>query len=912
LNLCPHCHTENVPAAERCGKCNAPLRSGDVVVGTLTPPGTTPPGEATIAAPPARAALDATLPADTPLSVAAGWAGPLTPQSGTPSSWTSGVQPGAVLGGRYEILSMLGEGGMGTVYKARDRELDRVVALKVIRPEVASRPEILQRFKQELILARQVTHRNVIRIYDLGSAEGMRFITMELVEGQDLKSLLEQKGKLGTGEAAGIAQQVCLALEAAHSEGVVHRDLKPQNVMIDKQSKARVMDFGVARSLEAGGMTQTGALMGTPEYMSPEQVRGEKADGRSDLFALGIILYEMLSGKTPFAAETAMGTMFKRTQERAAPLAELDRGAPRGLSDIVSRCLETDPQKRYQSAREVYDALEEWKRNPARAEAQAVKPVASRPARRSVAMVGSALAVVLVAGAALGYMFRDQLFGGGNPGNEARKPAPPQPPPSQPETPRPEAPAASAPKPASPVVDAAARLYDEGIQLTKKGNYAEAAKKLTQALEMRRKSGDKRGAAAVLEELGRVDQRQGKRDTALAELNEALKIWRETGDKAGVGNALVDLGEVREAMGQAEEALKLYNEALPIKRGLREEAGQAEVLQRLGGILLAKGQLEEAQASLQSALQVREKLKSPGTTGGTLYLLGEASRRMGEYDLALDEYRRAQGMFRDAGDKVHEAAAIGAAGAVSAERGRFGAALSLRRDALKMIREAGDKGPWLAGITGDYGNALSETGQFEEADKSLADALQRARQLQDKTLIARVLVLQGDSREYRGDFKTARPLYQEAVSTAGEDGEKEFVLKAKLGLARAALEAERAGQAMGTLRGLKEDAESRGLKFLAALCTLDWAEALAATNHNAAAHAQIETLLHSSEKLDRQFIAARSHHLMARVLQSNKKPMMAKREQADAQRILDGIYQEAGSDSIRKRKDLQGIGLPVQ
>jgi len=271
------------------------------------------------------------------------------------------LQPGDVLGGRFEILDVLGEGGMGTVYKAMDREVDHIVALKLIRPEMAVHPAILARFKQELLTARQVTHKNVIRIHDLSEVDGVKFITMEFVEGCDLRQLLLDNGKLSPERAVEIIRQVCLALEAAHSAGVIHRDLKPQNVMQDKLGRILVMDFGLARSLlESGGMTQTGVLMGTIEYMSPEQALGKHLDGRSDLFAVGLIFYELLTCKLPFKAETAMASLLKRNQERALPAAELDASIPRGLSDIVSKCLERDPNLRYQSAREILDDLDAW------------------------------------------------------------------------------------------------------------------------------------------------------------------------------------------------------------------------------------------------------------------------------------------------------------------------------------------------------------------------------------------------------------------------------------------------------------------------------------------------------------------------------------------------------------------------
>lgn len=270
------------------------------------------------------------------------------------------LQPGDVLGGRYEIERMLGEGGMGAVYKARDRELDRPVALKLIRPEMASNPSILARFKQELLLSRQVTHKNVIRIYDLGDADGVKFISMEFVEGRDLRALIQEKKKFSPEEAVETIRQVCQALEAAHGAGVIHRDLKPQNIMREESGRILVMDFGLARTIEGDGMTQVGALVGTMEYMSPEQALAKDLDQRSDIFSLGLILYELLTGKMPFKAESALASLIKRTQERAVPVSDHDESIPGALSGIVSRCLERDPNLRYQSANEMLEDLDRW------------------------------------------------------------------------------------------------------------------------------------------------------------------------------------------------------------------------------------------------------------------------------------------------------------------------------------------------------------------------------------------------------------------------------------------------------------------------------------------------------------------------------------------------------------------------
>lgn len=278
--------------------------------------------------------------------------------------WDSNLelQPGTILANRYEILSVLGTGGMGSVYKAQDRELDRLVALKVIRPEMARNPAIVDRFKQELRLSHKVTDRNVVRMYDLSEDAGMRFVTMELVAGRDLRSILEERGKLPPDEAVDIFQQICHALQAAHGAGILHRDLKPQNVMREDEGRVVVMDFGLARNIDSNdGLTQTGALIGTLDYMSPEQALGKKLDQRSDIFTLGLIGYEMLTGAMPFRAESAIASLLSRTQQRAVPVAEVDRNIPGTLSNIIAKCLEKEPANRYQNANELDADLSAWK-----------------------------------------------------------------------------------------------------------------------------------------------------------------------------------------------------------------------------------------------------------------------------------------------------------------------------------------------------------------------------------------------------------------------------------------------------------------------------------------------------------------------------------------------------------------------
>lgn len=313
------------------------------------------------------------------------------------------LQAGALLGNRYEIIQLLGEGGMGAVYKARDRELERVIALKVIRPDLAGHPEILQRFKQELILARQVTDTNIIRIFDLGEAGGIKFITMEFVEGETLHHMLRTRGKLPVEDVVNTLEQILSGLRAAHKAGVIHRDLKPGNIMRDTQGRIVIMDFGLARSLEGDGMTKTGAMLGTMEYMSPEQALGMELDARSDLFTLGLICYELLTGKMPFHADSAVASLLRRTKERAVPMTDHDREIPGVLSNIISKCLERDPALRYQSAQATLDDLHAWqgKNEKTRISASSSALLFNRLrevswGRASLALVAVALALVLV------------------------------------------------------------------------------------------------------------------------------------------------------------------------------------------------------------------------------------------------------------------------------------------------------------------------------------------------------------------------------------------------------------------------------------------------------------------------------------------------------------------------------------
>jgi tetratricopeptide (TPR) repeat protein/predicted Ser/Thr protein kinase len=318
------------------------------------------------------------------------------------------LEPGMLLAERYEIVQILGQGGMGAVYKATDVELNRTVALKVIRPDLARDKAIVDRFKQELLLAHQVTHRNVIRIYDLSEADGMKFITMEYVEGENLLTLIHEKKKFAPAEAVEVMLQVCRALEAAHTVGVIHRDLKPQNIMRDTTGRIVVMDFGLARTLEGGGMTQSGALVGTMEYMSPEQALGKPLDQRSDIFALGLIFYEMLTGQMPFKADSTIASLIRRTQERVSPVSDHDNTIPRSVSNIVTKCLERDLDLRYKTAAELLADLETWQGKRAGATLSFEPKIG--PWGRTIPWPWITVGLIAVILGIGGYRFRDNLF----------------------------------------------------------------------------------------------------------------------------------------------------------------------------------------------------------------------------------------------------------------------------------------------------------------------------------------------------------------------------------------------------------------------------------------------------------------------------------------------------------------------
>lgn len=262
----------------------------------------------------------------------------------------------AALSQRYDILAEAGHGSMGNVYKARDRETGETVALKLLKPEIASDQAMMERFKNELLFARKITHKNVCRVHDFNRIGGLAYTSMEFVEGESLRSVMNRFGGLPVRKAIGVAMQICSGLKEAHAQGIVHRDLKPENVMIDASGNVKIMDFGIARSMEAGTRL-TGSMVGTPAYMAPEQVGGKAIDYRTDIYSLGLMLYEMFTGTPAFTADTPVAVALKQLRETPPPPHEVEPTIPVAIERAILKCLEKEPAKRFQSVAELEKVL---------------------------------------------------------------------------------------------------------------------------------------------------------------------------------------------------------------------------------------------------------------------------------------------------------------------------------------------------------------------------------------------------------------------------------------------------------------------------------------------------------------------------------------------------------------------------
>jgi tetratricopeptide (TPR) repeat protein/predicted Ser/Thr protein kinase len=1122
------------------------------------------------------------------------------------------LQPGDLVGARYEILQLLGEGGMGAVYKALDREVERTVALKLIRPELASNPAILARFKQELLTAHQVTHKNVIRIYDIAEADGVKFITMEFVEGRDLRHILTDRGTLPVSESVEIIRQVCYALDAAHSAGIIHRDLKPQNIMQeDKTGRILVMDFGLARTIGGDGMTQTGALLGTIEYMSPEQSMGKALDQRSDIFAVGLIFYELLVGKTPYKADTAMASLLRRNQERAVPAAELDSSVPKALSDVVSKCLERDLESRYKSVQEILHDLEAfqgsrptlasislpavtqvvppkpatpWKwisvgglavvlvggglavwsgmghkgtagaisdaanvpqlslaimpfhndtndpsldwlgqsladmlstdvgqsahmrmvsqdrvhqifadlrlqsntsldpetirrisefsnadtvvwgryakfgdqiridatlhdlkrdtRTPLKIEAPSEKEIPAtvdkladmirknlsvssdvlkelkassfQPSTKSVSALrdynqGIALqrdgksleaekqfeaATKEDPGFALAYSKLAQTYIGLGYQSEAEKATQKAVELSQslptaerylieavnaqiagnlPDAIKAYSKLAEASPNNTDVQSALADLYERSGDLAKASEYnqkilavnpkdisailtmgrlainsgkpqesldplnralslsvqldnqeqkanslhliglaywrmnkpQESLRDFQEGLAIFRQIGQKRGIAVTLHQMAIVQAMLGDNKGALSSFQQAVELQRDIGDKRGWGNTLIDFGNFYDDHGDHDQALKMYKESLQIQRDVGDEILQANCLTNIGAVYYEKAQFTDALTYYQQALQLQEKTKLPNNIVVSLQNLADTSIKMGQYDQAISQYMRAQELWRSMNDARGGAITSSTLGTMLYYQGRFGAALSSKQDALKTFREMKDRTLWMVEIEAEYGQALTLAGRGEEAKTYLNEALSLARELKNEGWASEILSYQGDAAYYRGDSKSARALYEQALQTATRDKDLDRILIAKARLAKISAGEGSPQQAISSLRQLAQQADEQGAPNISIECSIAMGEAMIRSHEYAQAQQELQRTLLRADKMGLKPLSAQTHYQLANALRASGNQTEAQQHYRDTLTLLDGMRREPGADKILERSDFK-------
>jgi tetratricopeptide (TPR) repeat protein/predicted Ser/Thr protein kinase len=1120
---------------------------------------------------------------------------------------------GHLLAHRYEVLSLLGEGGMGAVYKARDVELGRIVALKVIRPDLARNRAVLDRFKQELILATQVTHRNVVRIYDLGEAEGIKFITMEHVEGKNLAAIIHERTKLTPREAVAVIEQVCRALEAAHSVGVIHRDLKPQNIMWETGTgRILVMDFGLAKTLEGDRMTQTGAMVGTMEYMSPEQALAGNLDQRSDIFSLGLIFYELLTGQTPFRADSALASLIKRTQERVVPVSELDKGVPPELSQIVSRSLERDVALRYQSASELLTDLELWSgTGKSGIIAARLRPGPRRWADENKRLLAGAAGLVLLLIAALAYFLarpralstpearqgepvvrarslailpfrnssgdaKDDWIGTSvadmlstDIGQSAHLHTVPTDRLHQvlsdlhvgPETTvdpdmlrrvaqfsnadvlvsgqyarfgdqividatirdllhdqtvpvKAQALVKDLPtaidsladsvrknlslsadvveelkaqsfKPNSKSVDAL-REFNQGSVLMRAGKNLDALKHLqlatnedpdfalafsmlaeaqaelgfqsdaeqssirainlakdqnlplpekylinasnarimkdnkkameayenlskslpgdvdvqyrlgvlylqngeydkaratfadvlrsdpkniktlwqtgvvdnltgnpqaaldalTQGLTLtiqfdnqeqralillamgtsyrllnkpdealrnyqdsiaiNEKIGQKWGISAALNEIGTVETTGGKPDAALASYSKSLVLLREIGMKGDIADTLTNMGPIYQDLGKFDQALDVYKQALQIQRETGDQGYEAQCLNNIANVYLTIGDNDNAFTYYQQALQLQEKLGVPGDIADTLEGLSEAYTATGQYEQAMTGLMRALELGRKAGNAQIVALVSHQIGLVFEYQGRFGAGVKSMQDAVKNFREQGQNGLNMAELLNDLSGALARAGRGDEAAAPLDEAQKIQQALKNDALQASILNTRGDLAFYRGDLKSAAPLYESALRVASRTKYGEVLLLSKVNVARIAVSQGRYAEA---LRGLRTLLAAKGTvaAHLSLEMNLELAQAEIGVKDYARANHDLEQELPRAQRAGVRFGLARIYYLLGTSARLNGSADRAADYYREAAQLLEVIRADSGAENIMRCTDFKTL-----
>jgi len=1028
------------------------------------------------------------------------------------------------------------------------------------------------------------------------------------VEGQDLYGILKENPKLPLDRVLKFARALAEALAAAHAEGVIHRDLKPQNILVNKDDQIFVSDFGLAKSFEEGaqGMTKTGAFLGTPRYMSPEQVEGKPADQRSDLYSYGLMLYEMVVGDVPFTGESTLKVMYQRIQEKPKNPKLLNPSLPSWLVRIIMRCLERDPEARYQTAYEILADLQGSKTSASGA--RSVQIQIPEFARLHWAWVtGSVVGVLLLVSAVL--VFRGKLpfsssskrsipgqqvtlailpfrnasgdhtldwLGGSlaemlrtdvgqasnfhtvspdrmhqilndlrvSPDSELdastlrriaeftsadkvvsgqyvklgdqiridaalqdlkqqrtislKAEAPDEKQLSgsidqlaksiqQNLTLAPEAVKemqASAFAPSSKSPDAL-RAYSEGLELSRQGNNLEAVKKfeaatsadpnfalaftrlgqayaslgydkqaeqwsskavdlsnalppaekymiqafnakignnydkaveayndllklmpndpqvqfemgllyeshgtfdqarehflkalqndpkyvdallavgrvefeqgnaqaaldhLNQALSMTVQLGQQQGKANILQVIGtaydllnrpedalqslqqsleiakqlndrkaiamsvslmaNIHDRLGKSQQAEKEYRDALKLQKEIGDQSGTGQTLLNLGDSLAGAGRYEEAIDLTKQALQIYLQLGQENGQAFCLNNIGNLYFNEGHYDDALTYFQRSLDLRQKIKVPAGIAETMNNIGESYRASGQYDKALDSYLHALDLSRSAGDKFHIGVTSDSMASLFETQGRYGAALNAQQDALKNFQELQQQDLYRAMIQANYGNALTLIGRFDDAQKNLEEALKLARSLKSDPTIAMILNLQGERYYYGGDFKSARPLFDQALQIASHAKDRNEILNAKFNLARISIREGHAAAAVSALKGLVKDADAMSQKYLSTKCSLYAGVALVESRNYSQGRQEIEAVLRKAQDQGMKSLLPQAHYWLAIAFRGSGNNTEAASHFQQAAQLLEEMHKESRSDALLKREDLRPI-----
>jgi serine/threonine protein kinase/tetratricopeptide (TPR) repeat protein len=1132
---------------------------------------------------------------------------------GTP---TGTLTVGQSFGLRYQVIKLLGIGGMGAVYQCWDEELSMPVALKIIRPEILADSEaadaLERRFKRELMLARRVTHKNVVRIHDLGEINGVKYITMPYIEGTDLGTLMRRDGRVSVRRSLSLVRQIVAGLIAAHEAGVVHRDLKPGNIMVALADQAFIMDFGIAR-FAVGATTATAVgVVGTLEYMAPEQARGQAVDQRADVYALGLILYDMLVGGRTATGESSISELIQRMRQAPPSLRTVDATIPEALDRIIARCTEPDPSARYQTsadlaadltrldadgraladltasaapiARPLRATIERlWVRSalaaaavvlavavfmggpallrskspalPSQPVSVAIIPFRNASGDAALDTLGSSLAEILASDLGqsaflrtipsdrLRQVLRDLHLSADSPfdrdtlrrlgefsnaqtivwgqclkiGTHIQIVATLQDlrDPGGTTSLRAEASSenallgavnqlavevrerlatssamlqtltAASFKPSSQSFQAL-RFYNDGLDLVRQGNHSEAVKrflaatqedakfalaysklaqsyaalgyddqaerasrtavdlsdslplhekylveandarirhdtakaiaayeslaqaspddpttlfdlgslyegtgKLTKArdvfaralqrdpksvdallangrilvklqkpdaalnylnnalslaielenevahgnavqalgiaykrldkpgealryyresLEIRRGLGEKSAVAASLNEIGQIQAQMGQVADATASFKQALDLRREIGDRRGIGNVLINLASLYEDRGRSDAALDAFKQALTIERELGDEHLRAQCLNNIGSIYSSKGEFEEAVTNFEGALAIREKENVPGELAETVHNLANAWSNMGQYEKALAQYRRALELERSAGNQRGAAIVSYSVGEIFELQGRYSAAVESKETALHLFRQLKDRSFWMAEILSGYGSALSQAGHMTDAKPVLDEALQVARNLDNRVLVAQTLNAQGNRLYYLGDRDGARGLFDQAVLEASHTSDRRLMLISKINVAKLDVTGSSATSesVLTRLATLAREADGAGLKHLSVECALLHAQGLLARHEYFAARQELGRVVDRGANLGLRPLQAKAHYLLATAMTSPADASTARRHYEDAARILEDVSRESGAD-VLKRVDLRVI-----